>query len=98
MNTSIIIHPTRSKKPTKKINKTIQFEDHGQDFLEFDIRNSVVTACRPFQDWLWVGAKVRNSSIRKGSFLRIATKSCRLGLTLKYPIDRVMKLKPAAQP
>lgn len=35
---------------------TVHFEDHGQDFLEWDVdENGTVTDCRPFQASTWVG-------------------------------------------
>lgn len=39
--------------------KTIKFEDHGQDFLEWIVRNGVIIDCQPFQYKVWVGKKVR---------------------------------------
>ena len=41
--------------PAQK-NYTIHFEDHGQDFLEWDVdANGTVIDCRPFQAAVWVG-------------------------------------------
>ena len=37
---------------------TITFEDHGQDFLQWDIKDRKVVACRPFQADLWLGSEV----------------------------------------
>ncbi|WP_309376038.1 hypothetical protein [Rhodoferax sp.] len=37
---------------------TVTFQDHGQDFLEWDIKDMTVVGCRPFQAWVWVGKKV----------------------------------------
>lgn len=69
---------------------TIYFEDHGQDFLEWDIEGSKVVGCRPFQEWLWKGTPVHNTSIKPGDILKITTKS--LGrTTLKYPVKRVVE-------
>jgi hypothetical protein len=39
-------------------NATITFEDQGQDFLVWDIKDRKVVACRPFQADLWVGSEV----------------------------------------
>ena len=37
---------------------TVTFEDHGQDFLEWDICNGVVVDCRPFQVSVWVNCRL----------------------------------------
>lgn len=37
---------------------TITFEDHGQDFLQWDICNNVVVGCYPFQSWMWVNCRL----------------------------------------
>lgn len=39
-------------------NCTVYLEDNGQDFLEFDIVDNKIDACRPMQGWLWVGREV----------------------------------------
>lgn len=67
---------------------TIVLEDHGQDFLEWDIKDGTVVGCRPFQGWLWNGTKVHNTNIQPGDMLVITTKGNRL--TLNYPVERVV--------
>jgi len=73
---------------------TVYLEDHGQDFLEWDIEDGVVVDCRPFQGWLWKGAKVHNTNIQPGDLLEI-TRSLKTSfpaggrLILKYPVERV---------
>ena len=37
---------------------TITFEDHGQDFLEWDICSNVVVGCSPFQSRFWVNSRI----------------------------------------
>ncbi len=39
---------------------TVIFKDEGQDFLEWDIDKGKVVACRPFQEWLWLGTLVHS--------------------------------------
>lgn len=39
-------------------NATVTFEDHGQDFLVWHIKDRRVVGCEPFQAWLWVGMEV----------------------------------------
>lgn len=74
------------------MNCTITFEDHGQDFLEWDIKDSVVTESR-FQAF-WVGARVfRNKSFRVGGYATILTT---LGdkFPIKYPITKIVFEEP----
>jgi len=74
---------------------TIHLEDHGQDFLEWDIEPVKepgvawqVTDARPFQNWVWTGTKVHNLKIEAGDFLAITT-PYGLRTVLKYPVERV---------
>lgn len=58
--------------------KTIVFEDHGQDFLEWDIDGKgIVVGCRPFQGSIWCGIRVLNHRTLKvggnASFRRALT-------------------------
>ncbi len=50
---------------------TVEFEDKGQDFLEWDIENGEVVGCRPFQEALWKGTKVHNYKFGPGVILDI---------------------------
>ena len=52
----------------------IVFEDHGQDFLEWDIIDGVVADCRPFQGGVWKGTKVDMTKVSEGQLLPIITK------------------------
>jgi hypothetical protein len=67
---------------------TVHFEDHGQDFLEWDIKDGVVVDCRPFQGWFWNGTKVHNTSIKVGYILQITTIDG-AERALKYPVEKV---------
>ena len=67
---------------------TVYLEDHGQDFLEWDIEDGVVVDCRPFQDWLWNGTKVHNTHIFPSNILEITTPTGGR-TTLRYPVERV---------
>ncbi len=68
---------------------TVYLEDHGQDFLEWDIEDGVVIECRPFQGCLWNGTKVHNTDIQPGDILEITVRGGRT--TLNYPVERVME-------
>lgn len=39
--------------------KTVKFEDKGQDFLEWIIKDGIIIDCQPFQFDFWVGKKVK---------------------------------------
>jgi len=67
---------------------TVYLEDHGQDFLEWDIEDGVVVDCRPFQGWLWNGTKVHSTDIKPGDILEI-TPVTGGRTTLSHPVERV---------
>jgi hypothetical protein len=73
---------------------TVTLEDHGQDFLEWDIdlKTMQVIECRPFQGFLWNATKVGNSVLRVGDVLRIKTKHSNKWTRLLYPIASVSKV------
>lgn len=73
---------------------TATFEDNGQDFLEWIIKDGVVIDCQPFQSWLWVGREV---STENGQV--ILNPQCRLtvasGIHGTSPIKhRVTDIRP----
>jgi hypothetical protein len=44
----------------------IHFEDHGQDFLTFQLNNAgVIVDCTPFQSFVWVGQRVKKPHLLK---------------------------------
>ena len=69
---------------------TVYLEDGGQDFLEWDIEDGEVTACRPFQGWLWIGTKVHNTKIQPGDILEITRRNGER-TRLNYPVERVVE-------
>ena len=36
----------------------ITFEDHGQDFSEWYVRDGIVIDCQPYQGRFWVGTRL----------------------------------------
>jgi hypothetical protein len=69
---------------------TIAFEDHGQDFLEWDIIDGVVVACRLFQEWAWKGTKVDMMKAQQGELLPIITTTGATRL-LRYPVAAISR-------
>lgn len=67
--------------------KTLKIEDHGQDFLEWDIDdNGVVIACRPFQGFVWCGMIVLNhATIKTGDHAQLLDQQNE-ERELRYPI------------
>ena len=76
--------------------RTIEFEDHGQDFLEWDIdEEGKVVDSRPFQAWAWNGTIVHNKDIRPGDLLAISSPRMKKSehymkfALLNYPVKSV---------
>lgn len=68
----------------KKITKII-FEDHGQDFLRWEVEGGVVVSSEPFQSSVWKGCKILKADSgekvtieRKGRVLEVA-----------YPVESI---------
>jgi hypothetical protein len=69
----------------------VQLEDHGQDFLEFDVdKDNVIIEARPFQGWLWRGRKILQGRIRRGMKLKLQKPGEHV-LTLNYPVRAVLR-------
>ena len=68
---------------------TVHFEDHGQDFLEWDIEDGIVVDCRPFQGWHWNGTRVHNDHIFPGTILDITPATADHRTTVNYLVERV---------
>ena len=69
---------------------TIAFEDHGQDFLEWDVKDGVVVGCRPLQEWAWKGTKVDMSKAQAGQLLPIITASGQTKF-IQYPVSALSR-------
>lgn len=57
--------------PEKEVYLTIEFEDHGQDFLEFDVNEKGrVIGCRPAQAFHWCRHTVQNlKDLKAGEYV-----------------------------
>lgn len=73
---------------------TVEFEDQGQDFLEWDIEFDewyslgIVKDSRPFAQ-IWVGYCILSGQPRVNEHLSISKDSSSIVLNLKYPIIKV---------
>lgn len=70
---------------------TVTFEDHGQDFLVWHIKDRHVVGCEPFQARIWCGREVI-------SFPRVGERLCvRMPFgrdqSIKYPVAKVEALR-----
>jgi hypothetical protein len=71
---------------------TVDFEDHGQDFLQWDICNGVVVDCRPFQSSVWVNCRLVESmeALKAGHRLLCFQATWGAGpRRIKYPLESV---------
>jgi hypothetical protein len=70
--------------------KTVHFEDHGQDFLEWDVdtQNKVV-ACRPYQSSVWVGKRLVAAPKKGGKCAYMHDGELH---TIKYTVTKVVAL------
>lgn len=70
----------------------VYFEDHGQDFLFWDIDNNTgeVVDCQPFQAFHWTGRIVANvSTLAVGAYVALKRLKGEADLVIKYPIEKV---------
>ena len=66
----------------------VHLEDHGQDFLVWDIKDGVVVESYPYQGWLWNGTKIINDEFGPGDQLVIQPPNSAV-TTLNYPVEKI---------
>lgn len=72
----------------------LHFEDHGQDFLWWDIdAEGNVIDCGPFQASVWVGCKVATGSVSQGCPPFFKSKQGKR-MSLNYPVEKIEILEP----
>ncbi len=69
---------------------TVELEDCGQDFLEFDIQGGKIIATRPFQGFVWDGLEVLNDFLSHGDHIDFVN-----GRSLRYRVVGVRELEGA---
>ena len=70
--------------------KTIHFEDHAQDFLEWDLSSDdMVVDCRPFQRSVWVGCKVVNADVEVGERVHYLAPGSGRVHVIAYPVEAI---------
>lgn len=73
---------------------TVTFKDHGQDFIEWDIAEGKVVACRPFQAAVWCGTEI-HCTPKPREQLRITGHDGKLTY-VKFPLARVRAMPAKA--
>ena len=72
---------------------TLHLEDHGQDFLWFQVKDGQIVDCGPFQASTWVGMTIAKAGHAEGEQIAWAKGDTILftdsGRTLKYPVAKV---------
>lgn len=82
----------------EKIAAQLEFEDHGQDFLRWDLDSKgKVIGCAPFQAFVWVGLVVLQfKKLKAGDVVfyeRRGQDGCVTGSNIRYPLESVTFLK-----
>jgi hypothetical protein len=77
-----------------KTGMTVVLEDHGQDFLEFDLdERGEIIETRPYQGRVLNGRKVLNKNLGVGDRLLLAADAfAGKSLTIKYPVESIKSL------
>lgn len=75
---------------------TVTFEDHGQDFIRFHIKDRRVVGCEPFQADLWCGKEV-TCFPEVGKQLGVRRDDGH-NMVIKYPIAKVEPLWDLSNP
>ncbi len=65
-------------------------EDHGQDFLTWDIKDGVVVETHPLQGWLWNGTKIITKEFGPGAYLHIQLRFSPEEVVLNYPVEKIL--------
>ena len=74
-----------------KVLYTIHFEDHGQDFLEWDVdATGFVVGCRPMQAGVWCGRMVIGAP-HPGSLVRIQWQDKPV-TTIHHPVLKITQV------
>jgi hypothetical protein len=68
----------------------ITFEDHGQDFLQWYVREGVVIDCQPHQGAVWVGRRLQYPDGPLQAGHRVSIEFAEGGtLVVDYPLEAV---------
>lgn len=82
--------------PTQAV-YTIHFEDHGQDFLEWDVDGAgLVVGCRPYQAGIWCGCKVIGTP-HPGKVV-VIQRAHAANTSVNYPVLKLTQVMSTATP
>lgn len=77
----------------------VHFEDEGQDFLQWDIKDlgeglGVVVGCSPFQGSVWIDQYILNvDELREGVWVKYSKGPTYPVYTIKYRIEKVEQVE-----
>lgn len=68
---------------------TVTLVDGGQNYIEFDIADNIITGVRPALLAGWIGTKILNQAFFTGGRLLISLQWKEYDFPLKYPIFQI---------
>lgn len=68
---------------------TITLSDSGQNYIEFDLVENIITEVRPARLAGWIGTKVLNTAFFTGGRLLVGLQWIDYQFPLKYPITSI---------
>ena len=68
---------------------TITLSDGGQDYIEFDVTDNIITEVRPAKLAGWKGTRLLNKTFLIGGRLIVDLQWDTYDLPLKYPIVKI---------
>lgn len=95
---TVVVAVQRRLRYFEKVAAQLEFEDHGQDFLRWDLdAKGKVIGCEPFQAFVWVGLNVMCfQKLKAGDtvfYERRDTGGKYRGSSINYPLKKVTFLK-----
>lgn len=82
-----------------KVATVLHFEDHGQDFLRWELdAKGLVIGCEPFQGFVWKGKRViGHEGLRPGDIVHYhSSGESTSGGCIRYPLQDVVRMKGGA--
>lgn len=79
------------------MNAILTFQDHGQDFLTWQIEKDRVVDCTPFQASIWLRSRILNpDELAVGTCVVIKSPKKGIGtMEIKYPLEGFRRLPDA---
>lgn len=68
---------------------TITLSDGGQNYIEFDVEDNIITEVRPARLAGWKGTKILNTAFTIGGRIKISLQWDDYEFPLEYPITQI---------